>query len=89
MKRIIVAVIAVFLTAFSIPNNLVIVDSCDYVEINHVYNVNEETGKATLRMTQYIWWEWKDRVLLPVLNPITKQRTGSWKLGSDFPFFVW
>ena len=84
MKHFIVAMTAVFLTAFSIPDNLVVVDSCDYVEINYVYNINEETGESKLRMTQYIWWEWRDSVLLPVLNPITKQRTGDWKQGGDF-----
>jgi hypothetical protein len=80
----VMAMVAVVLTASSPRSDTVLLDSCDYVEINHVYNINEETGEFVLRMTQYIWWEWKDRVLLPVLNPITKQRTGNWKLGSDF-----
>lgn len=80
----VMAMVAVVLTASSPRSEIVFLDSCDYVEINHVYNINEETGESTLRMTQYIWWEWKDRILLPVLNPITKQRTGNWRLGSDF-----
>ena len=80
----VMAMVAVVLTASNPRSDTVLLDSCDYVEINHVYNINEETGESVLRMTQYIWWEWKGRVLLPVLNPITKQRTGNWKLGSDF-----
>ena len=78
------AMVAIALIASNPRSDIILLDSCDYVEINHVYNINEETGESVLRMTQYIWWEWKDRVLLPVLNPTTKQRTGSWKLGSDF-----
>ena len=62
------AMVAVVLTASNPRSDIVLLDSCDYVEINHVYNINEETGEFVLRMTQYIWWEWKDRVLLPVLN---------------------
>ena len=84
MKHFIVAIAAVFLTAFSIPDNLVVVDSCDYVEINHVYNINEENGETTLRMTQYIWWEWRDRLLLASVDPVTKQETGDWEQGSGF-----
>ena len=78
------AMIAVVLTASNPQSELVFIDSCDYVEINHVYNINEETGKPTLRMIQYIWWEWRNMVLLPVRDPVTKQRTGDWKSGSDF-----
>ena len=60
--------------------DLVIKDSSDYVEINYAYN--KDDGKRYL--TQVIWWEWRDSVLLPVINPITKQRTGDWKQGGDF-----
>ena len=65
MKHIIVAIAAVVLTAFSTPNEYTVKDSCAYVEINHVYNIDDEAGKATLRMVQYIWWEWKNHLLLP------------------------
>ena len=75
---------AIALTASNQRSDTVILDSCDYVEINHVYNISEETGKPALRMTQYIWWEWRDSVLLPVLDPLTKQRTGDWRQGGDF-----
>jgi len=83
MKKIILVIIAVFLTGMSVPREDTAVDTCDYVEINHVYSINEETGKSNLRMTQFIWWEWRD-VLLPVLDPVTKRETGSWKQGCDF-----
>jgi len=82
MKHIIVAIVAVALSAFSIPNEYEVKDSCDYVEINHVYRLDE--GEPKLRMIQYIWWEWRNKVLLPILDPATKQRTGNWKQGSDF-----
>jgi len=78
------AMVAVVLTASNPRSDIVLLDSCDYVEINHVYNISEETGESKLRMTQYIWWEWRDSVLLPVLDPLTKQRTGDWKRGGDF-----
>ena len=79
------ATTAVALIALANPNeNIMVTDSCDYVEINHVYNVDDETGKASLRMIQYIWWEWRATILLPVLDPVTKKRTGHWKQGSDF-----
>jgi len=79
----VMAMIALTLTA-SIPrNNSAILDSCDYVEINHVYYFNE-VGEHELRMIQYIWWEWRDRVLLPVLDPVNKKQTGNWKQGSAF-----
>ena len=71
-------------TAFNIPKSPVVTDRAEYVEINHVYNIDDKTGEPKLRMTQYIWWEWRDQLLLPVLDPLTKQETGDWKQGSDF-----
>ncbi|MAH50799.1 hypothetical protein CMI37_33585, partial [Candidatus Pacearchaeota archaeon] len=82
MKYIIVAIVAVVLSAFSIPNEYTVKDSCDYVEINYVYRLDE--GEPKLRMIQYIWWEWRNKVLLPILDPATKRQTGNWKQGSDF-----
>ena len=84
MALVIVVTTALALFASNDKQRIVFSDSCDYVEINNVYNTNEETREHTLRMTQYIWWEWRDRILLPVLDPITKQETGDWKSGSDF-----
>ena len=76
---------AVVLTALANPNESPLVtDSCDYVEINHVYNIDDQTGESTLRMIQYIWWEWKDQILLPVIDPVTQKPTGDWRQGSDF-----
>jgi len=73
------------LTALANPNESPIVaDSCDYVEINHVYNIDDQTGESTLRMIQYIWWEWKDQILVPVIDSVTQKPTGDLKQGSDF-----
>ena len=83
MKHIIVAIAAVVLTAFSTPNEYTVKDSCAYVEINHVYNIDDEAGKATLRMVQYIWWEWKNHLLLPEKGTNGKN-TGDWVLSSGF-----
>ena len=63
---------------------LIISENSDYVEINHVYRYNKEDEVYTKRMTQVIWWEWRDAVLLPVLDPVTKEPTGDWKQGGAF-----
>ena len=55
--------VALFMFVSNDPD-ITVKDHCEYVEINHVYNLNQETGKATLRMTQYIWWEWRNNLLL-------------------------
>lgn len=82
---VLVATTAAALIALASPNeNLIVTDSCDYVEINHVYNIDHQTGEPTLRMIQYIWWEWRATILLPVLDPVTKKRTGHSKQGSGF-----
>ena len=80
----IVVTTALALFASNDKQRVVLSDSCDYVEINNVYDTNEETGEHALRMVQYVWWEWRDKVLLPVIDPITKEETGDWKSGSDF-----
>tara|TARA_B100000809_G_C15093570_1_gene514132 strand:- start:275 stop:760 length:486 start_codon:yes stop_codon:yes gene_type:complete len=83
MKHIIVAIAAVVLTASSIPSEVTIKDSCAYVEINHVYNIDDETGKANLRMVQYIWWKWNNHLLLPEKGTDGKN-TGDWVSSSGF-----
>jgi len=83
MKSITVAIAAVFLTAFSFPDDPIVVDVCSHVEINHVYNIDDTTGEASLRMVQYIWWEWRNYVLLPEKDVLEKE-TGSWKRASGF-----
>ena len=77
-------VVALVLTASNSPDKTVLYDSCDHLEINHVYKVNAETGETKLRMVQYVWWEWRDHILVPVLDFHTKQKTGLSKRGSGF-----
>ena len=78
------AAVALVLTA-SVPNDkTVLYDFCDHLEINHVYKINAETGATKLRMVQYVWWEWRDHILVPVLDFHTKQKTGLSKQGSGF-----
>jgi len=87
IKRLCAIALAVFsiaLVSSGSPERLVIYDSCDYLEINNVYNIDEETGKAKLRLVQYVWWEWRDSILVPVLDPNTRQKTGLSKQGSGF-----
>lgn len=81
---IVLAAFSIFLVSSGSPERLVIYDSCDYLEINNVYNIDEETGKAKLRLVQYVWWEWRDSILVPVLDPNTRQKTGLSKQGSGF-----
>ena len=83
MKSIIIAIAAVFLTAFSSPDDPIVVDVCSYVEVNHVYNINDTTGESSLRMVQYIWWEWKNHLLLPEKGEDGKN-TGDWISSSGF-----
>jgi hypothetical protein len=35
-------------------------------------------------MVQYVWWEWRDHILVPVLDFHRKQKTGLSKQGSGF-----
>ena len=72
------------LSGLDYKNKIIINDSCDYLEINHVYKIDDETGKAKLRLVQYVWWEWRDSILVPVLDPDTRQKTGLSKQGSGF-----
>ena len=78
------AICSIALVSSGNPERFVVYDSCDYVEINYFYFVGLTGEQTRLRMVQYIWWEWRDSVLLPVLDPITKKDTGHWKQGSGF-----
>jgi len=78
------AVFAIALVSSGNPERFMTYDSCDYLEINNVYNIDEETGKAKLRLVQYVWWEWRDSILTPVLDPNTRQKTGLSKQSSGF-----
>ena len=81
---IVLAAFSIFLVSSGSPERLVIYDSCDYLEINNVYKINDETGEIKLRMVQYVWWEWRDSILVPALDPNTRQKTGLSKQGSGF-----
>ena len=72
------------LSGLDYKNKIIINDSCDYLEINHVYKIDDETGKSKLRLVQYVWWEWRDSILVPVLDPDTRQKTGLIKQSSGF-----
>jgi len=63
--------------------DLVISDTSDYVEINHVYRYNAEDNKYEKRMTQIIWWEWRDSVLLEEKDNLGNG-TGDWKRSGCF-----
>jgi hypothetical protein len=81
---IILAIFSIALVSSGRPERLVTYDFCDHLEINHVYKINAETGATKLRMVQYVWWEWRDHILVPVLDFHTKQKTGLSKRGSGF-----
>jgi hypothetical protein len=81
---IILAIFSIALVSSGRPERLVTYDFCDHLEINHVYKINAETGETKLRMVQYVWWEWRKHILIPVLDFHTKQKTGLSKRGSGF-----
>tara|TARA_R110002020_G_scaffold4233_2_gene18851 strand:- start:86 stop:598 length:513 start_codon:yes stop_codon:yes gene_type:complete len=83
-NAIVLVIFALVLTASKSPDKTILDDSCDYLEINSVYNKNAETVEAKLRFVQYIWWEWRDSILVPVRDPNTGQRTGLSKRSSGF-----
>jgi hypothetical protein len=78
------AILSIALVSSGKPERLVVYESCDYLEINHVYKIDDTTGETKLRMIQYVWWEWRDSILTPVLDPNTRQRTGSSRRSSGF-----
>ena len=84
LRSIILAIFSIALVSSGKPERLVLYDFCDHLEINHVYKVDAETGATKLRMVQYVWWEWRDHILVPVLDFHTKQKTGLSKQGSGF-----
>ena len=44
---------------------LVVTDYVDLIEINHKFHHNEDDGKIKRMFMQYIFWEYRDNVLLP------------------------
>lgn len=82
IKSLIIMVMMLFLDADN-AERLVIKESVDMVEKNHVYYKNDKE-EWKLSFIQIIWWEYRKNVLLPEIDPLTKQRTGAWKMGSDY-----
>ena len=78
------AAVALVLTASTPHSKTVLYDFCDYLEVNNVYKIDSGTGKTKLSMVQYIWWEWRDSILVPVLDLHTRQKTGFSKRASGF-----
>lgn len=62
--------------------NILIEDFTDFVEINHVYQLNDKK-EIQKRFIQIIWWEWRNTVLLPEKD-MFGQETGDWRSGSGF-----
>jgi len=63
-------------------DNIVIKDTSDVVEINHVYQENEN-GAISQRLVQIIWWDWKSPLLIPERDE-TGKTTGNLYRGSGF-----
>lgn len=68
---------------FIIPRRDIIEDESDYIEINHVYTYDETKMVHDKRMTQIIWWNWNDSVLIEEKDIIGKG-TGVWHRGGAF-----
>ena len=64
-------------------DNGIIEETSSYVEVNHVYRYDEGDKVYTKRMTQIIWWEWRDYVLLPVKDNLGNE-TGDWRPTGSF-----
>ena len=63
-------------------DNIIIKDTADVVEINHIYDKNEN-GELTQRLVQVIWWDWKSPLLVPEKNN-AGEYTGNSYRGSGF-----
>lgn len=61
---------------------LVVTDYVDLIEINYKFHKNEEDGTVKRMFKQYIFWEYRDHVLLPEYKE--SKKTGYWKQGSDY-----
>lgn len=82
IKSLIIMVMMLFLDADN-AERLVIKESVDMVEKNHVYHKNDD-GTWSPSFIQVIWWEYRQNILLPELDPLTRERTGEWRLGSGY-----
>jgi len=72
------------LSCLSPDKGLIAKDRCAFVEVNHVYRLDDQTKKYEKRMVQLIWWEWKNHLLVPKTNPITGQELNGSTSGSGF-----
>jgi hypothetical protein len=61
---------------------LVVTDYVDLIEINHKFHHNEDDDKIKRMFMQYIFWEYRDNVLLPEYKE--GKKTGYWKQGSEY-----
>ena len=67
IKSLIIMVMMLFLDADN-AERLVIKESVDMVEKNHVYYKNDKE-EWKLSFIQIIWWEYRKNVLLPEIDP--------------------
>ena len=82
MKAIVMLVLSLFLDSDT-RERVVVRESVDMVEKNHVYHKNDD-GSWSPSFIQIIWWEYRRNILLPELDPLTGKRTGEWRLGSGY-----
>ena len=59
-------------------DNIIIKDTADVVEINHIYDKNEN-GELTQRLVQVIWWDWKSPLLVPEKNNVGEYTGNSYR----------
>ena len=81
MFKLFVALLCVLLDSTP-KENIIIKDTSDAVEINHVYSENEN-GSISQRLVQIIWWNWKSPLLIPERDEVGKY-TGNLYRGSGF-----
>lgn len=81
MFKLFIPLLCVFLDSTP-KDNIVIKDTSDIVEINHVYEENEN-GAISQRLVQVIWWNWKSPLLVPERDN-TGKTTGNLYRGSGF-----
>ena len=81
MLKLLISILLTFLDSTP-KDNIVIKDTSDVVEINHVYSKNEN-GAISQRLVQVIWWNWKSPLLVPERDELGKY-TGNFYRGSGF-----
>ena len=81
MVRLFISLFLIFLDSTP-KDSIVIKDTSDVVEINHVYQ-KDENGAISQRLVQVIWWNWKSSILVPERDE-TGKVTGNLYRGSGF-----